>query len=368
MSLRLGVLGLGSVFWTPYRTQIEKLSAEGKVSFVAAYDPDPGKREAIANLMQVDVSAADAAALIARDDIDAVLILTSMNEHGPLAQAALEAGKHVLVEKPMATTLAEGQALLELSHSTDRLLVCAPHIVLSPTYREIHRRVNEGTIGDLLSARARYGWAGPWWGKWFYQRGGGAMFDLGVYNITALCGLFGPVRRVTALVGTAIPERVVDGEMTRVEVDDNAHILLDFGHSRFASVMTGFTIQKYRSPAIELYGADGVIQLLGDDWAPEGFEQWRNETGTWELFPETDPAWPWTEGLRHLVECAADGRPTVTRPEHALHVLEIVEAARRSAAEGRAIEITTGFPALDYTSMPQAGGGEHRTHDPRSLL
>ena len=62
-------------------------------------------------------------------------------------------------------------------------------------------------------------------------------------------------------------------------------------------------MQRYRSPCIELYGTDGVLQMLGDDWAPEGYELWRNDAAAWELHPESDPAWPWTDGLRHLVEC-----------------------------------------------------------------
>jgi len=66
-------------------------------------------------------------------------------------------------------------------------------------------------------------------------------------------------------------------------------------------------MQKYRSPAIELYGATGVLQLLGDDWPPDGFEQWTNDRGPWELFGKRDPDWPWTDGLRHLVDCAENG-------------------------------------------------------------
>ena len=80
-------------------------------------------------------------------------------------------------------------------------------------------------------------------------------------------------------------------------------------------------MQKYRSPAIELYGSDGVLQLLGDDWAPEGYELWRNAPGSWELVPESDPGWQWTEGLRHLVDCIEQDREPVTRPEHAYHAL-----------------------------------------------
>jgi len=274
----------------------------------------------------------------------------------------------VLVEKPMATSLEEAAGLLELSRESPGRLVCAPHIVLSPTYREMHRRVRDGVIGRLVLARGRYGWAGPWWGKWFYERGGGALFDLGVYNLTSLCGFLGSVRRVTALVGTVIPERVVEGERIQVRADDNAHVLLDFGESRFASIATGFTLQKYRSPAIELYGTEGVLQLLGDDWAPEGFEQWRNAHGAWEVFPESEPGWPWTSGLRHLVDSIEAGTPTVNRPEHAYHALEVMLAAMRSAHEGRVVEIESEFPALDYRTMLEREHDERRVHDPRTVL
>ena len=74
-------------------------------------------------------------------------------------------------------------------------------ILLSPTYRAMHARVLAGEIGGLLSSRARYGWAGPDWGRWYYEPGGGALFDLGIYNVTSLCGFFGPARRVTAMSG-----------------------------------------------------------------------------------------------------------------------------------------------------------------------
>ena len=364
---RLGIIGLGSVFAGPYRSLIRRLAQDGIVTVTWVYDIDDGKCDAGARLLGAR-KAVDSEAVIAADDVDVVLILTAMNAHGPLALAALAAGKHVLVEKPMATSLDDARALVELSRNAPGLLVCAPHIILSKTYRELHERVGSGAIGTVVLARARYGWAGPWWGRWFYEPGGGSLFDLGVYNLTSLCGLMGSVRRVTALVGTAIGRRVVEGEAMDVEVDDNAHVLLDFGDSRFASIACGFTMQKYRSPAIELYGTDGVLQLLGDDWAPEGFEQWLNARGVWEVVPEAEPNWPWTFGLQHLVECADAGRETVTRPEHAYHALEVMLAAKRSAAEGRVVGVESSFPAIDYSSLAATEGDERRSHDPRSLV
>lgn len=365
MTVRLGVIGCGSVFWTPYMSQIEKLRGQGRVEVTAVYDADPGKHRAAAERLDLPADLTGDDQVCEHPDVDAVLVLTSMNEHGRIARAALEAGRHVLVEKPVATTLPDAEAVLEAAAAAPGRLVCAPHILLSPTYRAMHARVRAGEIGGLLTARGRYGWAGPDWGRWFYERGGGVLFDLGIYNITSLCGFFGPARRVTAMTGAAIPVREVDGEPVQVQVEDNAHVLLDFGEARFAVVTTGFTMQKYRSPCLELYGTHGVLQMLGDDWAPEGYELWRNDRGAWELHPETDPTWPWTDGLRHLVECVETGREPVTRPEHAYHALEIMLAAQAAGADGRAREIRSPFPAPELGSLA-APARHERVHDPRS--
>ena len=367
MSVRLGVVGLGSVFWTPYMSLIERLQGQGRVEVTAVYDANPDKRVAAAERLGLSPDMPSDVAVCTDDDVDAVLILTSMPEHGRLARAALEAGKHVLVEKPVATTLEEAEQVLATAADAPGHLVCAPHILLSPTYRTMHERVRAGEIGGLLTARARYGWAGPDWSRWFYEPGGGSLFDLGVYNVTSLCGFFGPAQRVTAMTGVAIPERVVDGEAIEVQAEDNAHVLIDFGDARFAVVTTGFTMQNYRSPAIELYGTHGVLQLLGDDWAPEGYELYRNDTGVWEIHPEADPTWPWTDGLRHLVECVETGTEPVTRPEHAYHALEIMLAAQAAGADGRAREIRSGFPEPDLGRLGAVAANE-RVHDPRSAL
>jgi predicted dehydrogenase len=367
VTVRLGVIGLGSVFWTPYMSLIERLQVQGRVAVSAIYDGDPDKRAAAGERLGLSADVPSDLAVCTDDDVDAVLILTSMPEHGRLARAALEAGKHVLVEKPVATTLEEADRVLAAAADAPGHLVCAPHILLSPTYRAMHARVRDGEIGGLLTARARYGWAGPDWGRWFYEPGGGSLFDLGVYNVTSLCGFFGRAQRVTAMTGIAIPERIVGGEAIEVRAEDNAHVLIDFGDARFAVVTTGFTMQKYRSPAVELYGTHGVLQLLGDDWAPEGYELYRNDTGVWELHPEADPTWPWTDGLRHLVECIETGTEPVTRPEHAYHALEIMLAAQAAGADGRAREIRSAFPEPDLARLGAVGSDE-RVHDPRSAL
>ena len=121
MTVRLGVIGCGSVFWTPYMTLIERLAREGRVAVTAVYDADPAKREAAARRLDLTPDVASDVAVCEHDEVDAVLVLTSMPEHARLARAALEAGRHVLVEKPMATDLREIVGAIRISADLERI-------------------------------------------------------------------------------------------------------------------------------------------------------------------------------------------------------------------------------------------------------
>jgi len=360
LPVRLGIIGCGNVLGA-YRTAIERLCSRGQATVTAACGRDSQRESAAATLPGTPFTT-DASRILTGSDVDLVLILTSMPEHGGLVRTALEAGKHVVVEKPLATTLDEARALVALSHRSPGHLVCAPFTLLSPTFQAMAARIRNGDIGRPCLARARYGWSGPWWNEWFYRPGGGCLMDLGVYCLTSLTGLLGPARRVTAMTGVAIPEREIRGRPVRVEAEDNAQVLIDFGDATFAVVTTGFTIQQYRNPALEVYGTTGTVQMLGDDWNPQGYELWQNAAGCWQVHGETDPEWPWTDGLRHLVDCIQNGtRPQIT-PEHALHVLEIILKAQEAGRCGHTLNLESTFTPPDWRSKPEAGPA-HLQHD-----
>jgi hypothetical protein len=102
--------------------------------------------------------------------------------------------------------------------------------------------------------------------------------------------------------------------------------------------------------------------MLGDDWDPDGYELWQNRAGAWQVFKETDPEWPWTDGLRHLVDCIESGERPLVTPEHARHVLEIMLQAQQSGREGRAMDLTTSFEPLTFPE-PAQGEAAHQVHD-----
>ena len=360
-AVRIGIVGCGSVSHA-YMAQAEPMACKDQVKLVAACDIVPGRAAALQAKFGIQRVVDHFQEIVEADDIDLILVLTSMPDHGPITRAALEAGKHVLVEKPMSVSLDEAAEIVALASKSPGYLLPAPHVILSPTYQTIWKRLQRGDIGQVLSARGLYGWSGPDWGKWFYQPGGGSLFDLGVYNVASLTGLLGPAKRVMAMTGVAIPERVIAGESVSVEAEDNAQVLIDFGQACYAVVTTGFIFQQYRRPGLELYGTQGTIQLLGDDWSPKGFEMWQNATASWQVFNETAPQWPWTDGLRHMVELIQQGTRPIITPEHAFHVLEIMLKAQESGRTGRAVDIESRFAPTEFVGQLEMRQ-EHRIHD-----
>jgi predicted dehydrogenase len=349
----IGVIGCGSVLFGPYRPEIQDLTAAGTARIVVACDVRPDLEAAVRADFGVERFTTRPADVLAAADVDAVMVLTPPAGHAALATAALEAGKHVLVEKPMALDLESARRMVDAARSADRRLVCAPFVTLSATHRRIAGLVDAGTIGRILSVRASAGTAGPSWGRWFYEEpGGGPLFDLGVYSLTAIIDLVGPVRRVTAVSGIAVPERIVDGEPMRPTVADNFQVALDFGSGTLGLLTTGFTMASLRTPAFELFGSEGTVQMLGADWEPAGFDLWRNAVGAWELVPESDPGWNYAAGLRHLVEHLVDGAPVAMSPELALHVLEVMLLAAEAGRDGMTRTLTTTFPRR----IPTAAG------------
>lgn len=361
--VRIGIIGCGSVMRGSYMPLVERLAARGLATVAMACDIRDEARAVARERFGIRSVSADYRDVINNDEVELVMVLSAMPVHGPITRSALEADKHVLVEKPMAVTLAEAREILTLAQHSPGYLVCAPHVILSNTFQTMWRHIQAGDIGKPLSARGLYGWAGPSWASWFYQPGGGSLFDLGVYNITSLTGLLGPARRITAMAGVAIPERMINGERIAVQADDNVHLLMDFGENVYATVTMGFTLQRYRCCGIEVYGSEGTIQMLGEDWAPRGYELWQNSAGNWQVYEGTDAGWTWTDGLRHLVECIRAGTPPIMQPAHAFHVLEIMLKAQECGRDGQPREIESTFTPLAIGKGTEAVPA-HLRHDP----
>ena len=349
MTIQLGVIGCGSVFWTPYMSLIERLLGQGRVEVTAVYDVDPGSGARAAERLDLDARSRRTQRS-APPDVDVVLVLTACPSTGG-SRARRSRRASTCSSRSRWRPRSRRPSCSRSPRRRRAARMRAAHRALADVPGDARAR-RAGEIGGLLTARARYGWAGPDWGRWFYEPGGGALFDLGVYNVTSLCGFFGPARRVTAMTGVAIPSawstasRWSRGRGQRARADR-------LRRRAFAVVTTGFTIQRYRSPAIELYGTHGVLQMIGDDWAPEGYELWRNDNGAWEL-PGVRPRWPSTAGCATW-SSASDGAEPVDAA--GARVPRAGDHARGAGGrrDGRARAIASDFPAPELERLGDGG-------------
>jgi predicted dehydrogenase len=347
--LRVAVIGCGSVS----NRYIPHLQSSALIEVVSLCDIK--HERAIAQKKQYNVNAEtypNIDAMLKGVPFDMMVTLTDMQMHGELNKKALLAGKHVWSEKPMANTYADGKALLELARSKNLRLWGAPAVVNSPQFAFMAKSIQEGKLGRVASAHGQYGHTGPGWSSFFYEKGGGSMPDLGVYNIATLTGLLGPALSVMAMTSIVNPERMIDEKgLVKVEVEDNAHILMDHGKGIISHVMCGF---NYFDPhgheakgqqlhSVQIFGDKGNMRLIGYDWETNGVyldDSWDNPATLYEKEPG---GYVWQEGATKVGESIVNKTEPKINVEHALHVLEVMEAARKSSASGTKVKMQSTF-------------------------
>jgi predicted dehydrogenase len=346
--VRTGVIGCGSVS----HSYLPVLTRSPFVEVVSLCDIKPDRARRQAERFRVAHHYPHIDAMLAGEPVDFLVDLTDMQQHEKVNRRALEAGRHVWSEKPIANTLAAGRELLRLAGQKGVRLWGAPITVESPQFAFMARTLAAGKLGRVAAAHADYGHEGPNWSAFFYEKGGGSLPDLGVYNLTSLTGLLGPAKAVTAMVSIVTPERTVEDKgRIKVGEEDNAMVLMDHGRGVISHVQSGF---NYFNPhghdggeesrhTIRIAGSHGFMGLVGYDWAPLGVDLATKDAPVLERH-ETDPKGHlWQQGAALAAECLVTGKELLVTPEHALHVLEIITAARESSATGKRIPLDSTF-------------------------
>ncbi len=310
------------------------------------------------------LSLVDDASAVVESEATIVVVLTPPESHAELVRLALEHGKHVVAEKPLALSRAAAEPLFELAAQKGLHLLAAPFTQLAPTFRALWGELRSGAVGRIHSARGLYGNAGSHWASWYHAGGVGPLAEAGIYNLKSLTAILGPVVEVLSAEATAVDEREAAGTTIKNPDPDVSHVLLRHEEGALSSVVSSQAIQRYRRPGLELYGTEGTANLQGDDWDTRGYEIWRNEEGRWEEYEAIDPTWLWADGLREAVLAVREDRPPLADPMHDLHVLEIVDAARQAAVDGLAVAVSSRFGPLDLRPEEAAGRSDRQhLHD-----
>lgn len=346
--IRTGVIGCGSVS----NAYLPVLTKSPFVEVVSLCDIKPERARRQAERFKIAHCYPHIDEMLAGEPFEFMVNLTDMQEHERLNRRALEAGKHVWSEKPIANSLSAGQELLRLAKSRNLRLWGAPITVQSPQFAFMARQLAAGKLGRVAAAHADYGHEGPTWSAFFYEKLGGSMPDLAVYNLTTLTGLLGPAKHVVAMLSIVTPERVVDDKgRIKVTEEDNAMVLLDHGNGVISHVQSGF---NYFNPhghegheetryTVSVVGSAGFMGLVGYDWEPLGVDIATKESPRPTRYATDAQGYIWQQGAALAAECLATGKELLVTPEHALHVLEIITAARESSATGRRIALTSTF-------------------------
>ena len=348
--IKVAIIGCGSVS----NRYIIHLQSSPLVKIVSLCDIKQDRAEAQNKKYNIGASTYNHIdALLKGNAFDLMLTLTDMQMHGSLNKIALQAGKNVWSEKPLANTYAEGKALVDYAKLKGVRIWGAPAVVTSPQFEFMSKTIQEGKLGKLASAHGQYGHTGPTWSSFFYEPLGGSMPDLGVYNMATLTGLLGPAKSVMAMTSIVNKEREIDEKgIVQVKEEDNAHILLEHDNGVISHIMCGF---NYFDPfgheaknqtlhSIQIFGDKGNMRLIGYDWEPKSVVLDNSWTEAPQVLQTDDKGYQWQEGATRIAGALSKNIEPRINVLHSLHVLEIIEAARKSSKEGIKVKLVSSFP------------------------
>ncbi|MBB6638211.1 Gfo/Idh/MocA family protein [Cohnella thailandensis] len=338
--IKAGIIGTGNISGI----YLKNGSRFDSMEIVACADLDVERAKARA--AEYGIRGCSVEELLASDDIQLVINLTIPQAHASVCIQALEAGKHVYVEKPLSVTSEEARRILETAERKGLRVGGAPDTFLGGGIQSCIKLIDEGKIGTPIGATAfmMSGGHESWHPDpaFYYRTGGGPMFDMGPYYLTALVSMLGPISRVTGSARISFPERTITskpkaGEKVEVEVPTHVAGILDFASGPIGTILTSFDVKGGSTlPWIEVYGSEGSL-LVPD---PNNFG------GTIRLRKAGEREWtdiPLTHGSAEnargigaadMAKAIRDGRPHRANGALAYHVLEAMEGFHAASGSG----------------------------------
>ena len=347
MAWNIGIIGAGTIS-AAYLRAARTFEA---LDVVAIADLDVRRSEARAKEFAVR-RAMTVAGLLNDPDVDTVLNLTVPAAHAEVSLAALDAGKHVYLEKPLAIDRRRGEEVIDRATRLGLRVGCAPDTPLGPGLQTSRAVLDEGAIGTPIAATAVMASRGPdaWHPNpdFFYTEGAGPLFDFGPYYLTALVHLLGPIEAVASTAIIGLPERTIGsgpraGATIRPDTPTHVTALLRFASGATATLLTSFDVVASEHPRIEVYGSEGTLSVPDPNTFGGPVRLRRIGDDGWHERPLL--AGPRSNdrgiGLAEMAEAHAQGRDPRASGALALHVLDAMETILRAAEERRWLPLTT---------------------------
>ncbi len=355
-----GIVGAGAIGIRGALKHLSLDDVQDRVQLAAVCDPVPDRAAAAADTYGVASHYESLEDLLGDPAVGAVTLCTPIGLHFEQGMKVIEAGKHLHVNKTMTTTVDEADRLIEAAQSKGVHIVASPGMMLHPHNQRIRKAILNGDIGKLvwtatgvaisdyhLKEEFRTGDdilsnVDP---SWYFRRpGGGPQYDVTVYCLHNLTGILGPARRVTAVSDLVLPTREFRSQEIACDMDDSTMLLVDFGEASFAFVYgtVAGSVTKGFQPSF--FGTEGSIigTALGETDLKCEDDRQPHVTDVHAGMAESHVF----EDLMQLVDVIREGKETLATPEHARHVIDIIESGYRAAETGQTQDLTTSFEVL----------------------
>ena len=340
----VGIIGCGNIAG-PYS---EDFANYPEIDFIGVADLDPGRAEALAAKHGV-VAYDTIEALLANPAIELVVNLTAFSAHRTVTEQALRSGKHVYSEKPLATPYAEAQALVKLADSLGLRLGCSPFTLMGQAQQTAWKLIRDGRLGQVrvVYAEANQGRIETWHPapQAFYDIG--VIYDVGVYPLTLLVAMLGPVRRVWAYGTVVMPDRVTTaGEPYHVTTPDWTVAVLEMANGAQVRMTSTFYVPgQSRQSGIEFHGDAGSV-ALGSTYlfdADVAFAPYGEDFAPQALVQPGEPGVPWGRGVYEMATALLADRPHRFTGEMAAHVVEVLDGVKAAYETGQPVAVVSSF-------------------------
>lgn len=345
--IKIGIVGCGDISGI-YLKNITGMFKEIEIAGVC--DLVSAKAEKAVEEYKIPKQYKDMHELFADPDVDIVLNLTRPYEHYDVSLAAINAGKHVYSEKPLAATFEEGQKLMKAAREKNILMGGAPDTFLGAGIQTCRKLIDDGFIGTPVGAsafmvcRGHESWhPDP---EFYYKHGGGPMMDMGPYYITALVNLLGPVSTTSGMAKASFPNRLITSEPkngTVIDVDVPTYIagLMQFESGAIGTIFTTFDAYTAEVPRIEIYGSEGTLSVPDPNTFDGPVRLYRHEKQAFLEIPLTFgyPENSRALGLADMAKAIQTERDFRANCNLTYHVLEVMESFRKSSESGQHVKI-----------------------------
>ncbi len=356
--MRVGIIGCGNISETYFESQ----NLFNNYNIVACSDINFESANNSAN--KYNVKALDVEDILSSTEIDLIINLTIPSAHKEIIIRSLNSGKHSFSEKPLAMNFNEGREIAELSKLKNLYVGCAPDTFLGAAGQKARSLIGEGKIGDvvlgtfnLMSHGMEHWHPNP---DFFFKPGGGPVFDVGVYYITQLINLIGPVKSISAISGTATSERIIkseprNGEKIKVETPTTLMGILEFYNNAKIQFFCSWDVWKHNHSTIELYGLNGSI-IVPDPNFFSGNILISNKDEDWETVNNDDMLLGIPNkidmngskianyrgiGLSEMIDSINNRRQARCSIDLAIHVLEVMEGIIKSSTNRNIYNLKT---------------------------